>query len=119
MGRAHPMAISEAGGGDAPLEPVETNRPAVSGPSMVASEPVEPSHHTSSRPSMVAPELVEIGHPTPSEPLVLPSKSVGGGHVDSFKPSKPREGSKMQHADEEQSGSGKPAPKHPRMMASR
>ena len=84
-----------------PLEPAEMNRPTASGPSMVALEPAE------------------IGHPTPFEPSVVPLESAGGGRFDLSEPSEPREGSKRQRADEEQPGSGKLAPKHPRMMASR
>ena len=84
-----------------PLEPAETNRLATSGSSMVASK------------------LAELGRPAPSKPSVASLESVGGNHFDLSEPSEPREGSKRQRAEEEQLGSGKPAPKHPHMMASR
>jgi len=93
--------VARQEGEDVPLELAEMNHPAVSGPSTVALEPVELGRLALSRPSMV------------------PLESVGGGHFDLSEPSEPREGSKRQRAEEEQLGSGKPAPKHPRMMASR
>ncbi|XP_066323736.1 uncharacterized protein [Miscanthus floridulus] len=105
-------------GEDVPPEPAESNRPAPSGPSTTASELIESGHLALSVPSMAAPELVESGRPTPSEPSAAPPESAGGGRSDSSEPSEPREGSKRQRADEEQPGSSKPAPKHPRMMAS-
>ena len=102
-----------------PLEPVETNRPATSRPSTVASNLVGPDHLASSEPSTMALKLAEIGRPTPIKPSAVPPESAGGGYFDSFEPSELREGSKRQRANEERSRSGKPTPKHPRMMASR
>ena len=104
---------------DVPLELAEMNHPAMSGPLTAPSELVEPGRLASSRPSTVAMEPAETGLPSPSEPSAAPLESVGVGRFDSFEPSKPREGSKWQCANEEQLGLGKPDPKHPRMMASR
>ena len=84
---------------------------------MVALELVEIGRIALSRPSTVASELVESDRHAPSEPSAAPPESVGGGRSDPFEPSELREGSKRQRVDEEQPGSGKLAPKRPRMMA--
>ena len=106
-------------GEDAPLELVESIRPAPFGPSTAASEPAETGRLALSGPSTMALELAELDLPAPFEPSVAPPESAGGGHSDLSEPSEPREGSKRQRADEEQPGLGKPKPKCPRMMASR
>ena len=102
-----------------PSELAKSNHPAPSGPSTAALELVESGYHASSEPSTAALEPAKIGCPAQFEPSAAPPESAGGGHSDSSEPSKQREGLKRQHAIEEQPGSGKPAPKHPRMMASR
>ena len=95
------------------------NCPAASGPWMVASEPADRGCYASSRPLTTTLELAEIARPTLSEPSVVPPESLGGNRFDSSEPSEPREGLKRQHVEEEEPGSDKMAPKHPRMIASR
>jgi len=99
-------------------EPTESGHPALSEPSTAALDPAGLDRPTPSRPSTVALEPVEIGHPAPAMTSAVPPESAGGGRSDSSEPSESREGSKRQRADEEQPGSGWPAPKCPRMMAS-
>ena len=55
----------------------------------------------------------------PLGPSTVPLEPRGAGDSASSKPHKQRDGSKWQHDEESQLGSGGPAPKHQRPMASR